>query len=146
MSAADDRPPPSSADYGRRLVIELVVLAVLSVITVTVMWQPWHAPSITDYDRVRDGMTRAEVERLLGPPGDYRSWATRVEFTPPKAPSTSSVSWWVTDDGVILVRYVDDKVAESGCKKAWIDSGVIDAIHRRLYWFFKYGFGPGPIR
>jgi hypothetical protein len=138
MSAADDRPQPSSAAYRQRLMIEVTVLLVVSCITTFVMWRPWHAPTEDDYARVRNGMTRAEVEQLLGPPGDYRSWASRVNILPTDLPQTSQLDRWVTDDGLMWVRYADDKVNWKTYRNPWEDSGVIDAIRRRL----GRAFGP----
>jgi hypothetical protein len=54
----------------------LVVLAVLAVVVAAgvVLWpRPPSRITRENFDRIREGMTRAEVEAILGPPGDYRT-------------------------------------------------------------------------
>jgi hypothetical protein len=69
----------------------LVVLAGLAVVVAAGMVALWPKPSslirVTEENlsRVRPGMTRAEVEAILGPPGDYRTHPT--DSFPPRGPS-----------------------------------------------------------
>src|SRR5262245_23034627 len=54
----------------------LVVLAGLAVVVAAgavVLWPRADRITLENYDRIRDGMTRAEVEAILGPPGDQRT-------------------------------------------------------------------------
>lgn len=142
MSAADT-PTPAPATNRRRLMIELAVLVVLSAVTAKVMWRPWHAPTQQDCNRVHNGMTRAEVEDILGPPGDYRSWATRVEFTPlDPQPASRRMDQWATDEGEMRVVFVDGRVVVSEFRNAWADKGVLDA----LKWRFKWAMDGTPHR
>jgi hypothetical protein len=50
------------------------ILAVVVAAGVVVLW-PTQPNRITqeNYDRIHGGMTRTEVEAILGPPGDYRT-------------------------------------------------------------------------
>jgi hypothetical protein len=65
------------------------------------------------FDRVREGMSRAEVEEALGgPPGDYRTGPVTWDDGAPGRPAGTPVSSglegeleWSGDDGVISVRF-----------------------------------------
>jgi hypothetical protein len=56
----------------RKLLLLLAGLAVLAV-GVVVLWPRTDRITRENYDRIQPGMTRAEVEAILGPPGDYRT-------------------------------------------------------------------------
>jgi hypothetical protein len=55
----------------------VVGLLVLAGVGAFVLWP--RAPRVTreNFDRIKEGMTRAEVEAILGPPGDYSSGPTK---------------------------------------------------------------------
>jgi hypothetical protein len=84
-----------------------VVLAVAAISTTVVLYftlprRPMASKS--DCDRVLIGMTRAEVEHVLGgPPGDYRT-----------RPSKPPLSWfafgdeWQGDGGMVFVQFDED--------------------------------------
>jgi hypothetical protein len=59
----------------RELLVVLASLAVLVAAGVVVLWPRGEPDRITqaNFDRIHEGMTRAEVETLLGPPGDHRT-------------------------------------------------------------------------
>jgi hypothetical protein len=60
----------------RKLLVALVGLAVVVAAGAVVLWPQAAPPSrVTreNYDCIQEGMTRAEVEAILGPPGDYRT-------------------------------------------------------------------------
>jgi outer membrane protein assembly factor BamE (lipoprotein component of BamABCDE complex) len=83
-----------------------VVLAVAAIITAVVFYSTSPrrpTASQADCDRVQVGMTRAQVEHVLGgPPGDYR---TRDSFT--RNVGLYYVFWdeWKGDGGMILVEF-----------------------------------------
>jgi hypothetical protein len=58
----------------RTLFVALAGLAVVLAVGVVVLW-PSQPNRITqeNCDRIKEGMSRAEVEAILGPPGDYRT-------------------------------------------------------------------------
>jgi hypothetical protein len=58
----------------RKLLVALAGLAVVVAAGAVVLWQR-QSSRITqeNFDRIRDGMSRAEVEEILGSPGDYRT-------------------------------------------------------------------------
>jgi hypothetical protein len=60
------------------------------------------------YERIEPGMSRTEVEEILGgPPGDYRTRPTRVEEGP-----GSGFTWegWWGDEGMVEVCFRGDSV------------------------------------
>jgi hypothetical protein len=67
-----------------------------------------------NFDRLQPGMSRAEVEAILGPPGDYRSGETTTR---------SKVIWfrgdllWETDDVLIIVGF--DESGEMWTRDIW---------------------------
>jgi hypothetical protein len=56
------------------LMAGLVVLVGLAAV---VLWPPPSRVTRENYDRIQAGMSRAEVDAILGPPGDYRTGPTR---------------------------------------------------------------------
>jgi hypothetical protein len=71
----------------------LVVLAGLAVVAagVVVLWPRPDRITRENCDRIRPGMTRAEVEAILGPPDDYRTGLGESDF------GDDSASRWVGD-------------------------------------------------
>jgi hypothetical protein len=93
----------------------LVALAGLAVVAagVVVLW-PRPAPErITreNYDRIRAGMTRAEIETILGPPGDYTTApieGVRVASSTFSAPGSEIAyleSRWLSDTAQAVVWF-----------------------------------------
>jgi hypothetical protein len=66
-----------------RMRLKLVAILVL-VAAVMFLLQP-RKDRVTreNFDRIRDGMTRTEVQAILGPPGDYASGPTGLPPPPP---------------------------------------------------------------
>jgi hypothetical protein len=59
----------------RWVVAGLVVLAAAGAVT---LWPRPERITRENYECIRDGMSRAEVEAVLGPPGDYRTAPTEA--------------------------------------------------------------------
>jgi hypothetical protein len=96
---------------------------------------------VTDanFDRIKEGMSRAEVEEILGPAGDYTTGPTYYH-------SQLSLEWlhlyadelpgyqWQGDDGTIVVFFDEQVVAHtyftSNCR---LTQGRLD----NLLWRFK---------
>jgi hypothetical protein len=58
----------------RTLLVVLVGLAVVVAVGAVVLWpQPPSRITRENFARIKEGMSRAEVEAILGPPGDYRT-------------------------------------------------------------------------
>ena len=65
----------------RKLLVVLAGLAVLVAAGAVVLWpEPPSRITRENFDRVREGMTQAEVEAILGPPGDYRTRLGDTKF------------------------------------------------------------------
>jgi hypothetical protein len=87
----------------RKLLVALAGLAVVVAAGVVVLWPEPPLIRVTEenLNRVRPGMTRTEVEAILGPPGDYRTHPT--DSFPPRGPNpvSSGVSFtslqWQSD-------------------------------------------------
>jgi hypothetical protein len=60
----------------RRKLIALAGLAVLVAVGAFVLWPRPDRITEENYQRIQEGMSRAEVEAILGPPGDHRTGAT----------------------------------------------------------------------
>src|ERR1700722_7606055 len=54
----------------RKVLVTLVGLAVVAV-GAFVLWPRKHRITRENYERIREGMSRAELEAILGPSGDY---------------------------------------------------------------------------
>jgi hypothetical protein len=103
--------------------------------------------NVQNCERIRDRMTRAEVESILGvPPGDYRTHPTRNEFEASfiaylrKEGRDQSyyVELWTSDEVEFLALFGDDQ-------RAWLtdyhqltpsDEGALHAVywHARRLW------------
>jgi hypothetical protein len=95
----------------------LVALAGLAVVAagVVVLWPGRDRVTPENFDRVRAGMTRAEVDAILGPPGDYTTAPTEgVRVTRSKdyptfrAPGSESAylqSCWLSDTAQAVVWF-----------------------------------------
>jgi hypothetical protein len=56
-----------------------------------VAWPPAYRITIKNLERVQEGMSRADVEAILGPPGDYRTVPGRELFAIDRAIQSSRV-------------------------------------------------------
>jgi hypothetical protein len=71
-------------------------------------------------DRLGAGMTRADVEAVLGPPGDYRTAPYADTFDGGRSPADISWSppsrtqYWEWDSAVVDVTYSEDGIIKSG--------------------------------
>jgi hypothetical protein len=101
----------------RKLLVALAGLAVMVAAGAVVGWPRANRVTWENYDRIREGMTRAEVEAILGPPGDYRTGPTIALNGSVIAPYGSRHQGdWVGNEGFIGVVF---------------DSGVVE--HKYFY-------------
>ena len=77
---------------------------------------------MANYNRIQNGMTRAEVYSMLGLPGDYRNGETRITSDAPDDKTTisdrgSGVGWqsvvWMNDEGLVLLWFDKDNHVRS---------------------------------
>src|SRR5262245_57459436 len=106
----------------RTLLVVLAGLAVVVAIGVVVLWARAAPERITreNYERIRVGMSRAEVYAVLGPPGDYSTGDEKLSDLPlppcqPQLQALSLEEW--TSDRVRIGVYFDGtgNVAPARC-------------------------------
>jgi hypothetical protein len=91
----------------RTLLVALAALAVVGAAGVVVLWPRADRITEANLERIKEGMSRAEVDAILGgPPGDYRTGPTepgrRTVFTLGPPPER-----WLADAGVAYVSFDD---------------------------------------
>jgi hypothetical protein len=92
----------------RTLLVALAGLAVVvaaGVVTLRAMSDPAARITVKNYNRIREGMSRAEVEGIIGPPGDYTTHPTYGYVgSGPWEPQPGEESW-LADEAVIKVQF-----------------------------------------
>jgi hypothetical protein len=94
---------------GRRFCLALGALAIVSAgLVVVCLLRPTAGPASginrENFDRVREGMTEAEVEAIFGcPPGHYNRRPVVVLMS-----GVMFRRWWVSDDAVITIELSPD--------------------------------------
>jgi hypothetical protein len=116
----------------RKLLVVLTGLVVVAAVAV-VLWPPTDPASrITqeNFERIKPGMTMAEVTAILGPPGDYKTPDSPIEFHTGEVPTFGSMMTPV--DGPKRVEIWDSDMA---CTRIEVDSsdtvrwGIFDPQH-----------------
>jgi hypothetical protein len=126
----------------RRNLIAAVGLAVLVAVGAFVVWPRPNRVTRENYNRIRLRMSRAQVEAILGPPGDYTtvpvgqvttsmSPSDSAALTRARMDSRTTESEWWADTGYIVVAYSPEGVS-------YRNFGVVDAAQLspldRLLW------------
>jgi hypothetical protein len=93
----------------RKVLVALAGLAVVVAVGVVVMWPRRREPTGENFERIRQGMTRAEVEAIVGPPGNFTTgplyWHRTLKVDEESWPTRADRNWcWIPDDGT---GYVD---------------------------------------
>lgn len=87
----------------------LVSIAVLGLLGVRLMTTPSHRIRPENIDRIRAGMTRQEVQELLGAPPGFRARgkvASPITYSGPGASWRDGVEeWWTGDEAAVLVFF-----------------------------------------
>jgi hypothetical protein len=101
----------------RRLRVRLLTLTLFVLMCIAAHTWFWPASrtniNVVSFQQIRKGMTRQEVEKLLGaPPGDYTSGRSSGSLLAlPTAPGEKSRYHWASDEGLITVAFdKDDRV------------------------------------
>jgi hypothetical protein len=104
----------------RKLLVALACLAVVVGAGVVVLW-PRSSSRITreNFARIKEGMSRGQVEAILGAPGDYRT-GTGEDL----AAGSEGWSWYPEDESV---RDGDWLVVEP-------DGSMMDSLGQRYVW------------
>jgi hypothetical protein len=77
-------------------------VAVLVAVGAFILWPRPDRATQENFNRIQPGMSRAEVEAILGPPGDYRSGYTHDYETRASLPDDLI---WETDHVIIVVYF-----------------------------------------
>jgi hypothetical protein len=102
----------------RKLLVALAGLAVVAAGAVVLWPEPPSRITRENFDRIREGMTQAEVEAILGPPGDYRTrlgdtkyqqgWQTDVDEY--EDPTIATWNRLLHGGGVSVADWVGDTI------------------------------------
>jgi hypothetical protein len=86
----------------KRLKLLAAVVVVLAAGTTLALWPRPDRITRASYERIREGMSRADVEAVLGPPGDYRTGPTTPEYS-----LSGGQEGWNTGNGPALITFGD---------------------------------------
>jgi hypothetical protein len=92
----------------RKLLVALAGLAVVAAAGAFVLWPRTDRITRANYDRIRMGMSRAEVYAILGPPGDYTTQPNRrrgLYWNPDGHKSIGVGFYWMGDAGVVEMDF-----------------------------------------
>jgi hypothetical protein len=93
----------------RKWGVAILALALLLVGTLLPLVVPRHCPvNRAAFERVKEGMTQAEVEEILGgPPGDYRTrpHGTNIYLSRMFSGLDPIIEDWEGDEGSVAVEY-----------------------------------------
>jgi hypothetical protein len=119
----------------RKLLVVLAGLVVMATVGVVVLWPRSERITRENYDRIRVGMSRAEVYAVLGPPGDYATGdATATDLLgPPRLADLRqaiSIEKWFGDRAAIGVFFDGaGNVAYGECRLLKpVDHGLLDNL------------------
>jgi hypothetical protein len=88
---------------GHKLLVALAGLAVAVAGAAVVPWPRQNRITRENFERIEQGMSRSQVESILGLPGDYRTGPSAyVEVLPDYIPTR--MEWW-TDTLVIIIEF-----------------------------------------
>ena len=143
-----------------KLLLALAGLGVAVAVGVVVLWpQPGDRITRENFDRIREGMSRAEVEAIFGGrPGDYRTVRTENEYYEPRSDPenpthaadrlyTRTVMLsrdglrgdWLGNEGLAHVFFESGRVANvSVIEGLWPE----DAYYKSFQRTAKRGYGP----
>lgn len=126
----------------------LLAVAALTAVVLAVVWLLWPEPAIgpASYERIRLGMTQAEVEAVIGlPPGIYHNQIGGEALTSdvrglPMSRSSDyhrSAEWWGTKHGIFVA--FDKSGAVVGCQLFDVQpprgsAGLLERIRSWLGW------------
>ena len=116
----------------------LMWVGVVACVVLTLAAAGWravrpHPVNRANSERIREGMTCAEVEAILrGPPGDYTT-SDCVPF--PRFFDVQKVNVWISNEGRVWVRFdKDGRVAWSNFRPAEVEPTPLQRLSARLGW------------
>jgi hypothetical protein len=134
----------------RTLLVALVGLAVVVAAVVVLLWPRAGRVTRANRDRIRIGMSRADVEAILGPPGDYATvlfcegsgsavdprevYAEAARsFSPVNARDRDQACWCGNDCVIFIAFDVDGRVlGQSSMQPRIWDQSLLDNLLWRV--------------
>jgi SmpA / OmlA family len=115
------------------LAVACIALAVVAIGAGLLVTLP-QTDRITEenFDQIRNGMTRAQVEAILGPPGDYTTGPVKIVFI--SGTSAVSQDLWLSDNLAINVWCnSSDQVFDTCCNDVvLIKQTTLERVHWKL--------------
>jgi hypothetical protein len=121
----------------RRLFVGVIAAGGL-VAFVAWLWlvPPHHHINRDSFEKIRRGMTQAQVEAILGvPPGDY-SFGAKIAPQGRQRPLPIGVreeEWWADEEGVV-VAFNEDRLVIECWRSLGARPDLLERIMRRLGW------------
>jgi hypothetical protein len=99
-----------------RKLVAAVGLAVVVAVGAFVLWPRQDRITRENYGRIQPGMPRAEVEAILGPPGDYTTRRNRYhgQYWRPDGLKSYGVGFYWMDDTGLIVLYFSHQTNDVG--------------------------------
>ena len=128
----------------RRTVLVVLggALAVVVAVGVVVLWPRPERITQENYDRIRVGMSRAEVYAVLGPPGDYSTGDAKASDLPGPPMLTEdlrqaiSLEEWFGDRAAIGVYF--DGAGNVASARCWLLKPIDHGPLGNLLWRLKH--------
>ena len=97
----------------------LLALVAVAMVATHIPWARPPAVSRQECDQLKEGMTREEVEEVIGgPPGHY---ATREYLPSPDGSHYFKYDYWVGDEGMIFVHFDEGgRVSDAVHEDVWL--------------------------
>jgi hypothetical protein len=90
----------------RKLLVALAGLAVVvAAVSVALRSAPPSRITRENCARIHEGMTQADVEAFLGPPGDYTTGPTTLAFIVHIGQQPPRTLWWRSDSAVVRIDF-----------------------------------------
>jgi hypothetical protein len=114
----------------RLLLFASLPLTVAVTLGVLAMSPPRPGVTKTNFDRIQEGMTKAQVQEMLGQDGEFTGGFTVVDRQEAQI-AKAEFAWRADDGSVVFIMFVEGCVAA----KYWSDSNetILDKIRRWLH-------------
>jgi hypothetical protein len=99
----------------RKLLVALAGLTVVLAARVVVLWPPKNRITEENFKRIHRGMTRTQVEEILGQPGDYTTGPVKLpgdsdtidSLEPEVVIALASRRLWISDSAGVEITFDD---------------------------------------
>jgi hypothetical protein len=133
----------------KRVFIKLLLEALLGVVWF-VLWQSSNDVTGTSIAKIHPGLSRTEVEAIIGPPGDYRSGPTAyiVWDGPPDGYRNSREELWWFDFATFVASFDEsDTLNRRYCFPAKKEQlNILDNLHWRFLHLSRCHQSPQEVK